>query len=301
MSLPQCPICLSDVSSEHVFRLECRHFFHKGCLKNWAQYRLSNFMDFTCPVCRTPASHGSCTALSPELCTRINSDTLFFRDDHEYNQHRRPCSFLTYLKKLFVDRFRESGFLYEYLLNAINLFACLILYVPHNEIDWPVDGACLILSAIYASVFKATPYFYLTLASTCIVEHSHAVRSLCHLAAASRHPMIMILKPSGTVGEIVKRSIQLFRAGAEIGSCSAFITIITKYLCPSKDSSLFALDRDRLVFVDDSAQQRHDHYMTGESTIGVTYFIRKTIKTLLVLCSFRLSLHVFRSIGTISR
>lgn len=41
-----CSICM-DINQEKVgVQLECNHFFHKECLKNWAIKRVS------CPICR---------------------------------------------------------------------------------------------------------------------------------------------------------------------------------------------------------------------------------------------------------
>jgi hypothetical protein len=41
-----CSICM-DINQEKIgVKLECKHFFHKECLKNWAIKRVS------CPICR---------------------------------------------------------------------------------------------------------------------------------------------------------------------------------------------------------------------------------------------------------
>jgi hypothetical protein len=48
MSLPQCPVCLMDMTVSTARTLECGHTFHTRCIERWK--RTSR----TCPMCRVP-------------------------------------------------------------------------------------------------------------------------------------------------------------------------------------------------------------------------------------------------------
>lgn len=43
-----CIICLDDFKNrQHLIELDCKHYFHKNCIKNWLLKQSSK-----CPICR---------------------------------------------------------------------------------------------------------------------------------------------------------------------------------------------------------------------------------------------------------
>ncbi len=48
--MPDCPICLLQISDNDLRTTSCRHQFHRDCLKQWLDLKSS------CPLCRTEQS-----------------------------------------------------------------------------------------------------------------------------------------------------------------------------------------------------------------------------------------------------
>ena len=66
----ECPICLEEFQPNNVItKTECRHVFHKECIKAWLQNSKS-----TCPCCRQQLLHTSYTKKESLGIYSINDD-----------------------------------------------------------------------------------------------------------------------------------------------------------------------------------------------------------------------------------
>jgi len=49
----ECTICMTvPKPNEKIIQLECKHYFHKPCLKRWINTSIKDDYTFTCPTCR---------------------------------------------------------------------------------------------------------------------------------------------------------------------------------------------------------------------------------------------------------
>ncbi|KAI5147977.1 hypothetical protein ENBRE01_0037 [Enteropsectra breve] len=54
-NIKECPICREDFNQdENVFQLQCKHYFHDECIREWLQIKK------TCPLCTKGAISGDC-------------------------------------------------------------------------------------------------------------------------------------------------------------------------------------------------------------------------------------------------
>ena len=67
--LVNCLVCLGDINlfDKEVSILNCGHFFHDNCLKNWLNQQMN------CPECRATVTRGN---FARNIFPKINNETL---------------------------------------------------------------------------------------------------------------------------------------------------------------------------------------------------------------------------------
>lgn len=90
-STATCTICLEstkDGGLSDVYRLPCRHWFHKVCLRKWIRYNNN------CPNCRQVVSDEDGQRLDPVPRILIDFDAIEQRRNEVIRERRQPQNYL---------------------------------------------------------------------------------------------------------------------------------------------------------------------------------------------------------------
>ena len=118
-----CGVCLSSIDSTHMdnsIQLECCHWFHNKCIKQWCEKCLDKNKQPTCPFCRQ--------IISNEYLDILNID--YFTNSDIIKSSMNTIQLFTYImnNKLYEDERKLKQYIARYPMEIENILIMLEIY-----------------------------------------------------------------------------------------------------------------------------------------------------------------------------